>query len=240
MRTNESRPAARIAARFCGHNFRYCLVFLSWTIGLPVAALGDSIKSTYTHVAAGAGAGTLTVTVTTATTTWDGLQIRCRDGDVAADFTVVPGAGGWAKHATPIITKEGEKFLQLVRTAGEIASDDSVTVTHIGAKRGGKAAIEAVNTKEGDITKPIKARDKSLVAYGACTVQGSAILCLCDISEDECGLKTGNVYLGDYTPCPGDCVPTVSEWGLVVMAMLVLTAATVVIMRRRAMVRGGS
>lgn len=41
------------------------------------------------------------------------------------------------------------------------------------------------------------------------------------------------------TNCP-DCVPTVSEWGLVVMAMLVLTAATVVIMRRRAMVRGGS
>lgn len=33
-------------------------------------------------------------------------------------------------------------------------------------------------------------------------------------------------------------IPTVSEWGLVVMAMLVLTAATVVIMRRRAMVRG--
>jgi len=35
-------------------------------------------------------------------------------------------------------------------------------------------------------------------------------------------------------------VPAVSDWGLVVMAMLVLTAATVVIMRRRAMVRGGS
>jgi hypothetical protein len=217
------------------------LVFLSWTIGLPVAALGDSINSTYTHVAAGAGTGTLTVTVTTSTTTWDGLQIRCRDDDVAANFTVVAGAGGWAKHATdPIITKEGKKFLQLVRTAGEIASDDSVTVTHTGAKRGGKAAIEAVNTKEAGITKPIKARDKSLVAFGACTIQGSATQCLCDISEDECGLKTGNVYLGDYTACPGDCVPTVSSWGLLVMAVLVLTAATVVMMRRRAMVRGGA
>jgi hypothetical protein len=30
------------------------------------------------------------------------------------------------------------------------------------------------------------------------------------------------------------CVPTVSKWGLAVMALLVLTAATVVIMRRRA------
>ena len=54
-------------------------------------------------------------------------------------------------------------------------------------------------------------------------------------------LKLGGRYLGDgSTSCAhdaaGDCVPTVSEWGLAVMALLVLTAATVVIMRRRAVV----
>lgn len=35
--------------------------------------------------------------------------------------------------------------------------------------------------------------------------------------------------------CPADpiCIPTVSEWGVVAMALLVLTAGTVVVLRRR-------
>jgi hypothetical protein len=69
--------------------------------------------------------------------------------------------------------------------------------------------------------------------------------CALNVTQDAC-VKLGGRYLGDgTTSCPphdaaGDCIPTVSEWGLVVMAMLVLTAATVVIVRRRAMVHGGS
>jgi len=43
-----------------------------------------------------------------------------------------------------------------------------------------------------------------------------------------------------YALVPPGLVPAVRVWGLVAMALLVLTAATVVIMRRRAMVHGGS
>ncbi|MGB2984940.1 MAG: IPTL-CTERM sorting domain-containing protein [Phycisphaerae bacterium] len=51
-----------------------------------------------------------------------------------------------------------------------------------------------------------------------------------DLCEDN-----GGVYLGDGTVCEGDAcpIPTVSEWGLMVMALLVLTAGTLVYTRRR-------
>jgi hypothetical protein len=75
---------------------------------------------------------------------------------------------------------------------------------------------------------------------GACC--GPDNVCTLDKTEEEC-IKLDGRYLGDgTTSCPDNCstIPTVSEWGLVVMGLLVLSAATVVIMRRRAMVRGGS
>ena len=70
---------------------------------------------------------------------------------------------------------------------------------------------------------------------GSCTLnpEGKGAVCLENISEEAC-LANGGLWNATA------CIPTVSDWGLVVMAMLVLTAATVVIMRRRAMVRGGS
>lgn len=81
--------------------------------------------------------------------------------------------------------------------------------------------------------------DVACPAVGAC----------CDVPNNECtqyseaeckALGKGFTYRGDGTPCgtDGTCIPTVSEWGLVVMAILVLSAATVVIMRRRAIVHG--
>lgn len=41
---------------------------------------------------------------------------------------------------------------------------------------------------------------------------------------------------GDMADCAALMIPTVSQWGLVVMVLLVLTAGTVVVMRRRASV----
>lgn len=67
----------------------------------------------------------------------------------------------------------------------------------------------------------------------------------CCFGEDICTIETaegceisGGQFRGEGTPCGADgtCIPTVSEWGLVVMGLLVLSAATVVIMRRRAAV----
>lgn len=78
-------------------------------------------------------------------------------------------------------------------------------------------------------------------SVGACCLPNNG----CElVTEDECIKLHGRWEGAGTTAChhdaAGDCIPTVSEWGLVVMAVLVLTAATVVIMRRRAMVRGGS
>ncbi len=48
--------------------------------------------------------------------------------------------------------------------------------------------------------------------------------------EGECNL-VGGVFSSD----PGLCVPTMSEWGLIAMGLLTCSAATIVIMRRKAL-----
>ncbi|MFH1108532.1 MAG: IPTL-CTERM sorting domain-containing protein [Planctomycetota bacterium] len=58
------------------------------------------------------------------------------------------------------------------------------------------------------------------------SVPGKGAVCTPDVTFCDCA-ALGGVW-------DDVCVPTVSEWGLAVMALLVLTAATVVIMRRRA------
>jgi len=69
---------------------------------------------------------------------------------------------------------------------------------------------------------------------GYCTLLApSGAVCAPNITKDDCEGRHG-VWKATQ------CIPTVSDWGLAVMGVLVLTAATVVIMRRRAMVRGGS
>ncbi len=78
-----------------------------------------------------------------------------------------------------------------------------------------------------------------------CVAQGGVYM-----ASQECSLTTGNCVaksgqpqraccLGG-TPCDdalSDCnalfIPTVSQWGLAVMVLLVLTAGTVIVMRRR-------
>jgi len=85
--------------------------------------------------------------------------------------------------------------------------------------------------------------------HGACCIEGGG----CNVETPEGCNEGGGSYQGNGSRCPGGqtesagtaCVadpvgdytiPTVSEWGLAVMVILVLTAATVVIMRRRAAV----
>lgn len=92
---------------------------------------------------------------------------------------------------------------------------------------------------EGDGTTFCRHNPDGSCTTGACCLPNKT--CQTDVTEEEC-IKADGRFLGVGTiSCPDNCfnIPTVSEWGLVVMAVLVLTAATVVIMRRRAMVRGG-
>ncbi len=77
------------------------------------------------------------------------------------------------------------------------------------------------------------------IPTGNCCVEGE---CMEDVTEAVCN-SAGGEYQGNGTECvPSACaggghdhdpIPTVSEWGLVVMTLLVLTAGTVVIGRRR-------
>jgi len=55
------------------------------------------------------------------------------------------------------------------------------------------------------------------------------------VTEAECkALGKGFTYRGDGSPCGSDgtCIPTVSEWGLLILAMLLLCAGTIRIGRR--------
>lgn len=84
--------------------------------------------------------------------------------------------------------------------------------------------------------------DTSSCASAQCPVKGaccerSTSDCLIPVAKDVC-LGLGGVYHGDFsTVCPlsamGDCIPTLTEWGVAVMTLLVLTAATIVLLRRR-------
>jgi len=73
---------------------------------------------------------------------------------------------------------------------------------------------------------------------GACCRPDS--VCTLVATGDEC-VKLDGRYLGDgttecYHDTAGNCIPTLSAWGVAVMAVLVLTAGTIVVMRRRAAV----
>jgi len=85
---------------------------------------------------------------------------------------------------------------------------------------------------------------------GVCIVAGMACPCAptggcclpergtcAELIESEC-LAAGGDYLGDGTGCsPNMCsgvgIPTVSEWGLVVLTLLAMTTGTIVYGRRR-------
>jgi len=54
-------------------------------------------------------------------------------------------------------------------------------------------------------------------------------------SEDICVIL-GGAYQGDGTVCPEEEVPTVTEQGLIIMVLALLTVGAVVIARRRRLV----
>ena len=214
--------------------------FLAPTIGMciPTAAVADDIDTTYTYTPAtttpvAPAVGTLTVKAKTASTTYDGLQIRCKNGDLVTDFATA--TTNWTIDS--IVDKGTEqnpkKFL-IVKRSAPIAANQDVVITHGGAKRGGKGEIK---TMSGTNKGFGGTQDNSLLGVGACDLPNSEA-CACNVSVDECVDDWRGVYLGDGSACPapGICVPALSEWGVAVMTLLVLTAATVVIMRRRAAV----
>jgi len=61
----------------------------------------------------------------------------------------------------------------------------------------------------------------------------------CVVTTEAACLAVPGIYQGDGTPCGpgGECIPTLSEWGLLAMTLLVLCAGTVAVRRRAAVLR---
>ncbi len=77
---------------------------------------------------------------------------------------------------------------------------------------------------------------------GACCSSGGT-MCSCQeaITEFDCSILQGSFFEGaicDNVCIDGNCIPAVSEWGMIAMVLLVLTAATVIMSRRRAFLEG--
>jgi len=105
------------------------------------------------------------------------------------------------------------------------------------------AALAADNCCE--FTTPFGCASAPGLTAPICTGAGGVFVAsqTCDSVTHNCVAKIPNsAPVCDDPPEDKLCaallggIPTVSEWGLAVMAILVLTAATVVIMRRRAAV----
>lgn len=75
------------------------------------------------------------------------------------------------------------------------------------------------------------------IPTGACCSPGDACGCQEAVTKLECVGLQGSFFQGEICAdvcVDGICIPTMSEWGLVAMTLLVLTAGTIVLMRRRA------
>ncbi|MBI4717363.1 MAG: IPTL-CTERM sorting domain-containing protein [Planctomycetes bacterium] len=73
--------------------------------------------------------------------------------------------------------------------------------------------------------------DRLLEVTGACCFDGAT----CAYTTQSKCVGLGGEYRGNGTTCSDDfeCVPTLSEWGLAVMTILILAAATIVLRNRR-------
>lgn len=72
---------------------------------------------------------------------------------------------------------------------------------------------------------------------GACCLPGPT----CTVEDSQVCVSMGGIFQGGGTTCAevvcAKPIPTVSEWGLMVMALLLLTTGTVILGRRRRMVQ---
>lgn len=72
--------------------------------------------------------------------------------------------------------------------------------------------------------------------FGACCNDDTPE-CTDDVLEQDCPSPlrfTANTLCEDLVPPCGEAIPTVSEWGLIVMALLVVSAGAVIVRRRMA------
>ena len=153
--------------------------------------------------------------------------------DLHLDFS---GTGGTAVLAVavnapgcaaPTVNPQGTPW-DIVWLTACVDAGENITIT-ITTNYPGQVSFSTGHWTPDDV--PLAAGD--VVAVGAC----------CNLATNACTQRSdaeckalGFTFRGAGTPCGSDgtCIPTLSEWGVAVMAMLVLTAGTIVVMRRRA------
>lgn len=219
------------------------------TIVFDTTFIGYTVKGKVTEVITALGA-TLTLTECMVTRTVAGfVEIR-----LIAEARIIPPIGPPAECSVSIdgtfvdavptgnvsVSMQGDtNFGPIGSLLGPFTSPPPFAgatgvVPKIGAVTNLDMLVHFSLTDNGDqVILPTSAK-VSLAATGACDLPGTAN-CLCNASQAECS-AAGGVYLGPGTSCPnpGNCIPALSEWGVAVMILLVLTAATVVLQRRLA------
>jgi hypothetical protein len=172
----------------------------------------------------------------------------CTDGVLAENCTGVWTEGVLCENLDPPCGQIGACCLPYgdcvemwqvpcTETAGSYLGDGT-TCGAIGACTIGESCIETSEDCCTDAGGSWQAGACPPIVTGACCLDRDT--CVPDQTESECADQDG-IYQGNGTQCVPDdlClrpyIPTVSEWGLVVMTLLVIAAATVVIRRARAM-----
>jgi hypothetical protein len=139
-------------------------------------------------------------------------------GVIAGDSA---GFGVWA--GIGIVTPTFPPYMRVFQGVVAVYDDlDGTTITYYNDNNGMEAFLAGL-----------------VMPVGACCILPDPNECAVT-TEAECrGL--GRTYRGHGTDCsdPEICnVPAVSEWGMIAMVLLVLTAATVIMSRRRAFLEG--
>ncbi len=194
--------------------------------------LGDGTFAVAVHYAAGDGPLS--------------LAIGDLDGDQAPDLivanyygdnvSVLPGLGdgtftaavnypvGDGCYSVAIGDLDGDLAPDLA--VANILSDDVSVLLHQFPDCNGNDILDACDIDCGP-------------AGGPCDLPGCGQSGDCNSNgvPDECDILSGESDDKDVNGIPDDCeqdIPTVSEWGLIVMTLLVLTTGTLICMRRRA------
>ncbi len=144
--------------------------------------------------------------------------VFCPGAGAAGTVTVGVPVNGCGFTAGSQVITEGGALNTTLGPAGGGVTNFNITITYLDA---------ACGLNDGPASQTLAVNCNGVLKKScSVVVPGKGPIC------------TPNVTLADCTAQGGiwndACVPTVSEWGVAVMAMLVLTAGTIVVMRRRA------
>lgn len=175
----------------------------------------------------------------------DGVNtLRAGGGTIPPGVTLAPSRGVLAESAND--DRLGDEFFDMVGQLDRGSGPNQYLYTHGPFRMAGvtdrmpfsRTANKATPGPVSLFSDPVGGVEVARLItldhgpVGACCLPPN----LCPLlTQEECDAQ-GGVYQGaGTTVCPPGCVPTVSEWGVVTLTVLMLSAATIVIRRRALM-----